>query len=273
MPNDSANLQYDVFISYARADANMGAALLDSALKRDFRVWRDVRDLDPAQDFTAELEQAIKASKYVVVCVTPDVERADSFVRREIAYANALKKPILVARFADLLPPIHVFTHTWIDFFAGWDSALSRLLRGLRGETVESASPADPTPVLPNDPYRAYIERLYADVVEALRVSVFSTEALTLHAVESVGDVPRKKPRLNPKFIPYTLKEIPEPASTEHKEFESLHEAYTKPLTETYLEEEGGSDGVKCSAAASLHQPSAEVPSTTDANGLRLPTA
>jgi HEAT repeat protein len=41
MPADAPEIKYDVFISYARKDANMGAAPLDSALKPLCRVWRD----------------------------------------------------------------------------------------------------------------------------------------------------------------------------------------------------------------------------------------
>ncbi len=228
MPTDSSAILYDVFISYARRDANLGAAPLDSALKRDFRVWRDTRDLPPEQDFTAEIEKAIKAAARLVVCVTPDVEREDSFVRREIAYANYLKKPILVARFAEMSSRRSMsFNQTWIDFFKDWDASFTKLLRWLRGETVESAAPVGAAaPVPAADPYRGYVERLYADVVESLRVSVFSTEAITLRAIESPGDVPRKKPRINPKFLTTVLREPPQPAPTAPAEFASLHEAY-----------------------------------------------
>jgi hypothetical protein len=134
-----------VFISYARKDASLGAAPLDAALRPQYATWRDTRGIDPAQDFTAEIEKAIQAASHVVVCVTPDVLREDSFVRREIAYANTLRKPILVARFAEVLPPIHIFTHTWVDFFAGWDAAFERLCHWLGGAPVASSRTIRPT--------------------------------------------------------------------------------------------------------------------------------
>jgi HEAT repeat protein len=222
MPAASPDILHDVFISYARKEADLGAAPLDAALQPRCRTWRDIRGIDPSQDFTAEIEKAIKASRRVVVCVTPDVEREDSFVRREIAYASYLKKPILVARFADVAPPINVFTHTWIDFFAGWDAAFARLLSWLGGKAVDTDRAA-PSPGLPTDPYKAYLETLYEEIVESLRVSVFSQETITLRAVESVGDVPRKPRRLNPKFLASTLRDAPEP---DPQHFDSLQEAY-----------------------------------------------
>ena len=54
----------------------------------NFKTWRDVRGIDESQDFSGEIEFAIRAASHVVVCLTRDVQvRANSFVRREIAYA------------------------------------------------------------------------------------------------------------------------------------------------------------------------------------------
>jgi hypothetical protein len=87
----------ETFISYARRD---GLAFAEQ-LERDLpNTWRDKRNLNPFNDFTAELEKAIQAARQVLVCITPDVLCADSFVRREISYALYLKKPVLVARLA-----------------------------------------------------------------------------------------------------------------------------------------------------------------------------
>ena len=213
-----------VFISYARKDADLGAAPLDAALRPLYAVWRDLRGIDPAQDFTAEIEKALQAASHVVVCVTPDTLRDDSFVRREIAYASYLKKPILVARFADVPPPIHIFTNTWIDFFKGWDAAFDTLCRWLGGEAVASNQTGS-APAQQPDPYKPYLEALYADLVDSIRASVFSDETITLRAVETVGDVQRKTRQLNPKYIPYTLRETPDPDPTPEA-FDSLRDAY-----------------------------------------------
>ncbi|MCL4250614.1 MAG: HEAT repeat domain-containing protein [Anaerolineae bacterium] len=213
-----------VFISYARKDADLGAAPLDAALRPLYAVWRDLRGIDPAQDFTAEIEKALQAASHVIVCVTPDTLRDDSFVRREIAYASYLKKPILVARFADVPPPIQVFTNTWIDFFKGWDAAFDTLCHWLSGEAVASSQTVS-APAQQPDPYKPYLEALYADVVDSIRASVFSDETITLRAVETVGDVQCKTRQLNPKYIPYTLRETPAPDPTPEA-FDSLRDAY-----------------------------------------------
>lgn len=77
-----------IFISYARADAHYAERLDRELQAHGFTTWRDTRNLDTSQDFTGEIEQAIRAASHVVVCLTPNIEqRPDSFVRREIAYA------------------------------------------------------------------------------------------------------------------------------------------------------------------------------------------
>jgi hypothetical protein len=100
----SADAQEHVFISYARADGSQHARELERVLRLEgSTTWRDVRDLEWSADFTSELENAIKSSLAVVLCVTPDVGRADSFVRREIAFAQLVNRPIIVARLLTFL--------------------------------------------------------------------------------------------------------------------------------------------------------------------------
>ena len=73
MPDDT---HYDIFISYARADGRVHADRLEKALtEAGFTTWRDVRNIDPALDFTADIETGIEQSSIVVVCVTEDSRR------------------------------------------------------------------------------------------------------------------------------------------------------------------------------------------------------
>lgn len=118
-----------VFISHASGDGARPAVLLDRWLRQHgLDTWLGSRDLDCSRDFTAALEEAIRAANVFVVCITGDVLRSDSFVRREILYAQGCDKPIAVARFARLLPPISVVANTYFDFYRDWDAACMRLL-------------------------------------------------------------------------------------------------------------------------------------------------
>jgi hypothetical protein len=159
-----------IFISYARKDGKDHAEKFDTWLfKRGFRTWRDKRGIDPTQDFTAEIENAIEAASHVVVCITPDVKRDNSFVRREIGYAEVMQKPIIVARFEDVVPPISVINHTRLDFFGGWDEAFEQLCARLKTEQYISPSPEHA------DPYKPYLDALYKQIVNYLDKTVFSS--------------------------------------------------------------------------------------------------
>jgi hypothetical protein len=161
-----------IFISYARRDGAAFATRLQESLPSyGFTTWRDTRDLDPTHDFTVELEKAIEAATHVVACVTADVRRGDSFVRREIGYAQAVRKPIFVARFADVVPPISVVNLTRFDFFADWDAAFQRLVQFVRTPPGDPSLQADGFA----DSLRPYLEALYRQIVRYLDKTVFTT--------------------------------------------------------------------------------------------------
>ncbi|MCD4687054.1 MAG: toll/interleukin-1 receptor domain-containing protein, partial [Anaerolineae bacterium] len=180
-----------VFISYARHDGCGAAERLDDVLPdHGFRTWRDVRGIDPAKDFTGELEQAIRASQYMVACITPDVvRRGDSFVRREIQYALMEQKPVIVARFVDVTPPIHVVNNSYVDFFGcAWDVAQSELVTQLRKTPA-----ALPTTIPPHDDFRPYVEWLYKRMVRFLDQAVIRLIDIDMEAdPDKVQPPPRR---------------------------------------------------------------------------------
>ena len=106
-----------VFISYARADGSDAAALVDEDLQSaGFKVWRDLRTLDAFNDFSVEIERAIAAADVIVVLVTRSIsESPESFVRREIIYAQGKKKRIVPIRLDNATVPILINHLTWID--------------------------------------------------------------------------------------------------------------------------------------------------------------
>ncbi|MBL8161414.1 MAG: TIR domain-containing protein [Anaerolineae bacterium] len=170
--------QAKVFISYARRDGLDHAERLEEALNQaGIPTWRDKRGLDPWQDFTSQIEDAINEASHVVVCLTPDSKRDDSFVRREIQAALLHKpvKPIITLRFAEIPPHIHINTLSWIDCFREWDSALRQFLEWLKRPVM----PQQPAPK-PNDPFRRYVEHLNELSVQLLRRTVFNAQVIAL---------------------------------------------------------------------------------------------
>lgn len=150
-----------VFLSYARADGAEHARLLERCLREaGFETWRDTSDQDISQDFGVQIEVAIRACRAMVVCVTGDAVRSDSFVRREIAYAQLERRPIVVARFAEVTPPIAVVTHSFVDFLTDdLDVPMRVLVDFLRSRSRAAA--------VSQVPARVYLEALYREVVAA----------------------------------------------------------------------------------------------------------
>ncbi|MEQ8673155.1 MAG: SUMF1/EgtB/PvdO family nonheme iron enzyme [Aggregatilineales bacterium] len=128
-----------IFISYARKDGKDSSQRLYQALLADgFTAWRDQR-IDPTQDFTAEIETAINNAWLVVVIVTPDIKRDDSFVRLEIGYALTQKKRILPLMFPGGHRPITIINHTYIDF-TDWNSGYVALVQRLKNPQPEATT-------------------------------------------------------------------------------------------------------------------------------------
>jgi hypothetical protein len=226
-----------VFISYSRRDGSNYASQLDDDLgKIGFRIWRDKRNIDPTQDFTSEIERGIELASYVVVCITPDVRRDNSFVRREIGYALVLKKPILVARFDDVPPPISIVNQTWIDFFIDWQRAFTQLCN-LVGDFPKDSPAESPTSREKTDTYKPYLEALYKEVVRYLDRTIFSslsdpmgTSLLALHA-KGMPDAVQgssivETAVLSPAF--FDMAGVTNVSELEESSFDSFHEAFFK---------------------------------------------
>lgn len=129
-----------VFISYARKDgADESLRLYTDLQANGISAWRDDR-IDPSTDFTGEIEAAIDNASHVVVVVTPDLKRADSFVRLEIGYALTQKKPIIPVVFPGGHRPIVIINHTYISF-VGWDAGFVQLVQRLNNPHVQQVDP------------------------------------------------------------------------------------------------------------------------------------
>jgi hypothetical protein len=178
-----------IFISYARQDGREYAERLDNDLaSAGFATWRDTRSINEYQDFSAEIENAIRDASHVAVCVTPSIDaNPHSFVRREVIYADSKEKPIIPLVFPNADVPTLVNHLTWIPFGEGkkpgqkldYESGLSQLLARLK-EAVK------PTPQREsNDPYREYLKALYDRIVYYLNQTVFSLITLSSEATPS----------------------------------------------------------------------------------------
>ena len=121
-----------VFISYARADGTIAAGVMEERLRvAGFAVWRDVRALNPSADFSVEIETAISAARAVVLCITPSLDRQDSFVRREILYAQAKQRRIIPIRLAQATIPVLVAHLTFIEASIDSQASITTMIEAI----------------------------------------------------------------------------------------------------------------------------------------------
>jgi len=167
-----------VFISYARTDGKSYAERLDNDLQAaGFSTWRDTRNINEYQDFSAEIEVAIRDASHLAVCVTPSLDaNPSSFVRREVIYADSIGKPIIPLVFPESVVPTLVNHLTWIPFYSGKRTAQTLnyeagfgVLLGRLNETSESSAARATV-----DPYHDYLKALYERIIYYLNQTVFS---------------------------------------------------------------------------------------------------
>jgi hypothetical protein len=217
-----------LFISYARKDGAADAERVDRRLAAaGFTTWRDTRGIDPTADFTAEIEKAIESATYVIACITQDVKRDDSFVRRELGYALAVKTPIVAARFANVVPPISIVNNTYFDFMDDWDGPFERLRTYVSQDPQTRSAAASPEH---DDEFRPYVEMLYKQIVSFLDKTVFRSDGaqagavIPLRAEQASNAVPSKaaSSALPRAFFDLAGVNEPDPASM----FGTLGEAF-----------------------------------------------
>ena len=113
-----------IFISYARKDgAELAHRLFDAFNRRDgWSAWMDIK-LHAEELFSMEIQKALLAADYVVVVLSPDVNRDNppSFVQRELLFATQeeVDKKVFAVKAATCFVPVIIAGVTWVPFHTG----------------------------------------------------------------------------------------------------------------------------------------------------------
>ncbi len=144
-----------IFISYAKADTyTLAVQLRDDLVKiPDVSVWMD-ETLEPGESWAAQIQDEIDAADFVIVLLSPDVNRPAvgnrhrSFVLNEIDYAQQLNKTIIPVMAQPTRVPVQLAGVQYIDFAGDHAKALNRLVRRIAPRAGIPQSQVPPTPPL-----------------------------------------------------------------------------------------------------------------------------
>ncbi|GAB1421114.1 hypothetical protein MASR2M15_12550 [Anaerolineales bacterium] len=143
-----------LFISVASKDYNYGQQMRDQLTHAGYRPWLNPRQ--GANQWTLEIDEAIKASDGIIVIVTPNMV-ASPDVTYEWAYAMGLEKPIINVIFnhANIHPKLAAQTffdtHSWTDIRHFWEYFLAELQKAIPAPVAKPPL-VDQKPVVINAP-------------------------------------------------------------------------------------------------------------------------
>jgi Flp pilus assembly CpaF family ATPase len=95
------------FVSYSREDRDRVRALASELENKGFDVWLDVFNINPGEEWTKVLENAIKNAGAFLVILTPSAAQSQ-FVRNEIIMAQDEKLPIIPVKMDECDTPIQI---------------------------------------------------------------------------------------------------------------------------------------------------------------------
>jgi hypothetical protein len=148
---DNRSTETRIFISYARKDgAVIARRLFDRFNARPgWSAWMD-SNLHAEELFSVEIQRAILAADYLVVVLSPDVNRDNppSFVQRELLFATQeeIDKKVFAVKAAPCFVPVIIAGVTWLPFHTGdFDANFEMLctkIENARSTTPKVAAPS-----------------------------------------------------------------------------------------------------------------------------------
>jgi GTPase SAR1 family protein len=123
---------FDVFISYARADARDFAGRLAESLRHHgVNAWLDTAEIEGGAEWLQRLETALAVCRVVIAVRTPG-GRQSSWVRRERLYALNKGKPIIPVLRLDTEDDLELIDRQPVDFRHSFEQALLQLLKEIQ---------------------------------------------------------------------------------------------------------------------------------------------
>ena len=141
-------MEYDIFISYSRADTQIVDQFVSKLTDAGYRVWIDREGIDGGDEFKTKIVRAIKGSALVVFFSSAN-SNASKWTVKEISYSLKKEKPIIPVKLDETEYAESIdFDLIDIDFIQYHSnrptSATERLLKSVSKKLGKSQPPTAP---------------------------------------------------------------------------------------------------------------------------------
>lgn len=144
--------QFDVFLSHSSRDREFTSSLATDLAESGLRVWLDQWHIRPGESFAEAIDEAIKASQFLLIVMSPDYFKSP-WTQQEWQYALGSELETKGIRLIPILyrdcdiPPL-LRSKQWADFRNPdqYRMSLDRLVRDLRAIGTRNAGVAVSTP-------------------------------------------------------------------------------------------------------------------------------
>lgn len=156
----------DVFLSYARANAEPALRLYHDLSQAGVDVWLDQESLLPGQLWKPAIESAIRSTRYFIALLSTESVNRRGYVQKELVIALDVLDEfpsadifVIPARLEECTPGHSKLKDlNWVDLFPDWDRGVAKILKVItqRAEpnriSAHSSLPIAPLADIPKHP-------------------------------------------------------------------------------------------------------------------------
>lgn len=124
-----------LFLSYSHEDYELANRLASVLEDKGYQVWMDLKRIPVGTQWSQEIEKGMNESTGIIVIISPNAVKLDSFVRIELTRASILGKPIyplIVEEVPVESLPLEVVTRQHIPCIGNIDHGINELLNILQ---------------------------------------------------------------------------------------------------------------------------------------------
>jgi hypothetical protein len=117
---------HQIYISYAPSDEAFALTLANDLRLTGPRVWLDIQQLEPGEDWTASAEQALSEAQMMIVILSPDAVGTNRVASEWQTYLDVYR-PVIPVIVQPCNPPAPLLARRPIDFTRDYRRALHQL--------------------------------------------------------------------------------------------------------------------------------------------------